>query len=103
MARIGTALAALWGGVSAAGADWRRRWRASVQLRGGKMDFAASQVPGWHSTFSPDSVAGDFGIAMVLCLAIPLRKFYGLEDFIMLGHHGDLNHAGDGLIVVTAI
>jgi Ni/Fe-hydrogenase subunit HybB-like protein len=53
------------------------------------MDFAASQVPGWHSTiFPPYFVAGAIfsGFAMVLCLAIPLRKVYGLEDFITMKH-----------------
>jgi molybdopterin-containing oxidoreductase family membrane subunit len=53
------------------------------------MDFAAAQVPGWHSTiFPPYFVAGAIfsGFAMVLTLAIPLRYFYGLEDFITLRH-----------------
>ncbi len=53
------------------------------------MDFAAAQVPGWHSTiFPPYFVAGAIfsGFAMVLSLAIPLRYFYGLRDFITLRH-----------------
>src|SRR5205085_10095471 len=48
-------------------------------------DFAVANVPGWHSTiFPPYFVAGAIysGFAMVLLLAIPLRQFYGLEDFI---------------------
>ncbi|MGH9943110.1 MAG: NrfD/PsrC family molybdoenzyme membrane anchor subunit [Pyrinomonadaceae bacterium] len=52
-------------------------------------DFAVSQVPGWHATiFPPYFVAGAIyaGFAMVLTLTIPLRKFYGLEDFITLRH-----------------
>jgi molybdopterin-containing oxidoreductase family membrane subunit len=52
-------------------------------------DFAVAMVPGWHSTiFPPYFVAGAIysGFAMVLTLAIPLRKFYGLEDFITLRH-----------------
>jgi Ni/Fe-hydrogenase subunit HybB-like protein len=52
-------------------------------------DFAYSQVPGWHATiFPPYFVAGAIyaGFAMVLTLTIPLRKFYGLEDFITLRH-----------------
>src|SRR5207253_2864429 len=52
-------------------------------------DFAVANVPGWHSTiFPPYFVAGAIysGFAMVLVLAIPLRKFYGLEDFITLRH-----------------
>jgi Ni/Fe-hydrogenase subunit HybB-like protein len=46
-------------------------------------------VPGWHATiFPPYFVAGAIyaGFAMVLTLAIPLRKVYGLEDFITLKH-----------------
>jgi Ni/Fe-hydrogenase subunit HybB-like protein len=52
-------------------------------------DFAVSQLPGWHATiFPPYFVAGAIyaGFAMVLLLTIPLRKFYGLEDFITLRH-----------------
>jgi Ni/Fe-hydrogenase subunit HybB-like protein len=52
-------------------------------------DFAVGLVPGWHSTiFPPYFVAGAIysGFAMVLTLAIPLRKMYGLEDFITLRH-----------------
>ncbi|HEY2930203.1 MAG TPA: NrfD/PsrC family molybdoenzyme membrane anchor subunit [Acidobacteriota bacterium] len=53
------------------------------------LDFAVSIVPGWHSTiFPPYFVAGAIysGFAMVMTLAIPLRKVYGLEDFITLRH-----------------
>jgi Ni/Fe-hydrogenase subunit HybB-like protein len=52
-------------------------------------DFAVGIVPGWHATiFPPYFVAGAIyaGFAMVLTLAIPLRKFYGLEDFITMRH-----------------
>jgi molybdopterin-containing oxidoreductase family membrane subunit len=52
-------------------------------------DFAVGVVPGWHATiFPPYFVAGAIyaGFAMVLTLAIPLRKFYRLEDFITLKH-----------------
>ncbi len=52
-------------------------------------DFAVSQVPGWHATiFPPYFVAGAIyaGFAMVLTLTIPLRKLYGLEDFITMRH-----------------
>jgi Ni/Fe-hydrogenase subunit HybB-like protein len=52
-------------------------------------DFAVAITPGWHSTiFPPYFVAGAIysGFAMVLTLAIPIRKFYGLEDFITLRH-----------------
>jgi Ni/Fe-hydrogenase subunit HybB-like protein len=52
-------------------------------------DFAIGIVPGWHTTiFPPYFVAGAIydGFAMVLTLAIPLRKIYGLEDFITDRH-----------------
>jgi molybdopterin-containing oxidoreductase family membrane subunit len=52
-------------------------------------DFAVGVVPGWHATiFPPYFVAGAIyaGFAMVLTLAIPLRKAYGLEDFITMRH-----------------
>jgi Ni/Fe-hydrogenase subunit HybB-like protein len=53
------------------------------------LDFAVSQLPGWHTTiFPPYFVAGAIfsGFAMVMTLAIPLRKVYGLEDFITMRH-----------------
>jgi molybdopterin-containing oxidoreductase family membrane subunit len=52
-------------------------------------DFAVANLPGWHSTiFPPYFVAGAIysGFAMVLVLAIPLRTFYGLQDFITQRH-----------------
>jgi Ni/Fe-hydrogenase subunit HybB-like protein len=52
-------------------------------------DFAVSIVPGWHTAiFPPYFVAGAIysGFAMVLMLAIPIRKIYGLEDFITDRH-----------------
>jgi Ni/Fe-hydrogenase subunit HybB-like protein len=52
-------------------------------------DFAVGVVPGWHATiFPPYFVAGAIyaGFAMVLTLTIPLRKLFGLEDFITLRH-----------------
>src|SRR5438132_1480019 len=52
-------------------------------------DFAVALVPSWHSTiFPPYFVAGAIysEFAMVLTLAIPLRKVYNLEDFITLRH-----------------
>ncbi len=52
-------------------------------------DFAVAIVPGWHTTiFPPYFVAGAIysGFAMVLTLAIPLRKAYHLEDFITMRH-----------------
>jgi molybdopterin-containing oxidoreductase family membrane subunit len=52
-------------------------------------DFSIAIVPGWHSTiFPPYFVAGAIysGFAMVLTLAIPLRYFYKLEDFVTERH-----------------
>jgi len=52
-------------------------------------DFAVGLIPGWHTTiFPPYFVAGAIyaGFAMVMLLAIPLRKVYGLEDFITMRH-----------------
>ncbi|HKO04911.1 MAG TPA: NrfD/PsrC family molybdoenzyme membrane anchor subunit [Candidatus Acidoferrales bacterium] len=52
-------------------------------------DFAIGIIPGWHTTiFPPYFVAGAIysGFAMVMTLAIPLRKYYGLEDFITMRH-----------------
>jgi Ni/Fe-hydrogenase subunit HybB-like protein len=52
-------------------------------------DFAIGIIPGWHATiFPPYFVAGAIyaGFAMVLTLAILIRKMYGLEDFITMRH-----------------
>lgn len=52
-------------------------------------DFAVALTPGWHTTiFPPYFVAGAIysGFAMVMTLAIPIRKYYGLEDFITMHH-----------------
>ncbi len=52
-------------------------------------DFAVSVLPGWHATiFPPYFVAGAIyaGFAMVMTLAIPIRVFYELEDFITMRH-----------------
>jgi len=80
---------------------WRRYEMASLLLAGlatplvvsvhtvVSFDFTIAAVPGWHSTiFPPYFVAGAIysGFAMVLSLAIPLRKYYHLEDFVTLRH-----------------
>jgi molybdopterin-containing oxidoreductase family membrane subunit len=52
-------------------------------------DFTIAIVPGWHSTiFPPYFVAGAIfsGFAMVMSLAIPIRRVYHLEDFITMRH-----------------
>jgi Ni/Fe-hydrogenase subunit HybB-like protein len=53
------------------------------------LDFAVSQLPGWHTTiFPPYFVAGAIfsGFGMVLTLVIPLRKLFHLEDVITVRH-----------------
>jgi Ni/Fe-hydrogenase subunit HybB-like protein len=67
-------------------------------------DFAIAQLPGWHTTiFPPYFVAGAIysGFAMVMTLAIPIRKFYNLEDFITMRHLGNMAKVmlATGLIV----
>ncbi len=52
-------------------------------------DFAVSITPGWHATiFPPYFVAGAVfaGFAMVLTIAIPLRRVYELQDFVTAQH-----------------
>jgi molybdopterin-containing oxidoreductase family membrane subunit len=80
---------------------WRRYESAYVLLAGlatplvvsvhtvVSFDFSVAILPGWHSTiFPPYFVAGAIysGFAMVLTLAIPVRAFYGLQDFITVRH-----------------
>ena len=53
------------------------------------LDFSVALMPGWHTTiFPPYFVAGAIysGFAMVLTLAIPIRRFYHLEDLITTRH-----------------
>jgi Ni/Fe-hydrogenase subunit HybB-like protein len=68
-------------------------------------DFSVGIIPGWHATiFPPYFVAGAIyaGFAMVLLLAIPLRRWYGLEDFITMRHLENMAKVTlvTGLIVV---
>ncbi len=52
-------------------------------------DFAASVLPGWHTTiFPPYFVAGAIfsGFGMVLTLMLPLRAVYGLHDLLTQYH-----------------
>ncbi len=80
---------------------WQRYEMASLLLAGlatplvlsvhtvVSFDFAVSILPGWHATiFPPYFVAGAIysGFAMVLTLAIPIRAYYGMEDFITMRH-----------------
>jgi len=53
------------------------------------MDFAVSQLPGWHTTiFPPYFVAGAIfsGFAMVVTLMVICRKVFGLEEIITVRH-----------------
>ena len=57
-------------------------------------DFATSVLPGWHTTiFPPYFVAGAIfcGFAMVVLLAVPARKVFGLEDIITIRHLENMN------------
>ncbi len=70
-------------------------------------DFAVSSVPGWHTTFLPPYfVAGAIysGFAMVVTLAIPIRKFYHMEDFITDRHLENMGKImlATGLVVFYA-
>jgi Ni/Fe-hydrogenase subunit HybB-like protein len=70
-------------------------------------DFTIAIIPGWHSTiFPPYFVAGAIysGFAMVLTLAIPLRHFYKLEDFVTMRHLDNMAKImlATGLIVAYA-
>jgi molybdopterin-containing oxidoreductase family membrane subunit len=67
-------------------------------------DFAVATLPGWHTTiFPPYFVAGAIysGFAMVLTLAIPLRKFYHLEALVTERHIDNMGKVmlATGLIV----
>ncbi len=67
-------------------------------------DFAVATLPGWHTTiFPPYFVAGAIysGFAMVITLAIPIRRLYHLEDLITLRHIDNMGKVmlATGLIV----
>jgi Ni/Fe-hydrogenase subunit HybB-like protein len=65
-------------------------------------DFAVSILPGWHSTiFAPYFVAGAIlsGLAMVITILIPLRKWLGLEEYILIWHFENLAK----LLIVTSL
>ena len=68
------------------------------------LDFSVALLPGWHTTiFPPYFVAGAIysGFAMVLTLAIPIRKFYHMEDLITIRHIDNMGKVmlATGLIV----
>ena len=112
--RIYGVLALGWRGSAR---HWERYEKATLLLAGlstplvlsvhtvVSFDFAVSVLPGWHATiFPPYFVAGAVyaGFAMVLTLAIPLRKLYGVEDFITMRHIDNMAKVMlvTGLIVV---
>jgi Ni/Fe-hydrogenase subunit HybB-like protein len=69
------------------------------------LDFAVSVLPGWHATiFPPYFVAGAVysGFAMVVTLAIPVRSFYNLKDYITDRHIDNMGKimVATGMIVV---
>ena len=91
---IYTILALGWQGKSG---QWKAHNRTVLHLSGlatplvlsvhsvVSWDFAMSIVPGWHATiFAPYFVAGAVfgGFAMVLVVMIPVRRIYGLEEYI---------------------
>jgi len=95
---------------------WARHETASLLLAGlatplvlsvhtiVSLDFAYAIIPGWHATiFPPYFVAGAIyaGFAMVLTLSIPVRKLFGLEDFITMRHLENMGKVmlATGLIV----
>lgn len=52
-------------------------------------DFAVSVIPGWHTTiFPPYFVAGAVysGFAMVITLLVPIRRLFGMHDFVTERH-----------------
>ncbi len=91
-------LALGWRGASR---HWRWHRSASLLLAGlatplvlsvhtvVSFDFTIAILPGWHSTiFPPYFVAGAIysGFAMVLALAIPVRRWYHLENLLTIRH-----------------
>ncbi len=67
------------------------------------MDFAAALVPGWHTTiFPPYFVAGAIfsGFALVLTLALPLRRMYKLQNLITIRH---IDNCGKLMLITCLI
>ena len=65
-------------------------------------DFAMAIVPGWHATiFAPYFVAGAIfsGFAMVLTMMIPVRRIFGLEEYITDYHFENMSR----FILLTSI
>jgi molybdopterin-containing oxidoreductase family membrane subunit len=97
-----TALALGWQGTAR---QWKAHTRSTLHLSGlatplvlsvhsvVSWDFAMSIVPGWHATiFAPYFVAGAIfsGFAMVLTVMIPVRRIFGLEEYITNYHFDNM-------------
>jgi molybdopterin-containing oxidoreductase family membrane subunit len=97
------ALSLGWQGTSS---QWKSHNRTTLHLSGlatplvlsvhsvVSWDFAVSIVPGWHATiFAPYFVAGAIfsGFAMVLTMMIPVRRIFGLEEYITDYHFENMS------------
>ncbi len=106
-----TLLAGGWQGTSK---QWKAHNRSVLHLSGlatplvlsvhsvVSWDFAVSVVPGWHATiFGPYFVAGAIfsGFAMVLTVMIPVRRIFGLEEYITDYHFENMSR----FILLTSI
>jgi molybdopterin-containing oxidoreductase family membrane subunit len=98
-----TVLALGWQGTSG---QWKAHTRTTLHLSGlatplvlsvhsvVSWDFAMAIVPGWHTTiFGPYFVAGAIfsGFAMVLTMMIPVRRIFGLEEYITDYHFENMS------------
>jgi molybdopterin-containing oxidoreductase family membrane subunit len=98
-----TVLALGWQGTSR---QWKAHNRTVLHLSGlatplvlsvhsvVSWDFAVSIVPGWHATiFAPYFVAGAIfsGFAMVLTVMIPVRRIFGLEEYLTDYHFENMS------------
>jgi molybdopterin-containing oxidoreductase family membrane subunit len=96
--KLYTVMALGWRGTAS---EWRHFSKAYLYLAGlatplvisvhsvVSWDFAMSIVPGWHATiFAPYFVAGAIfsGLALVVTLAIPIRKIFNLEAYFTPRH-----------------